>query len=261
MRPDTTAAVQMRDVSVDRGDRRVLSEVSLRVEPGQLCAVLGPNGAGKSTLVGALSGTIALGAGSVELSGDDIAGLSPVQQARRRAVLPQEHVVGFSFTCREVVQMGRFPWNRTRRNSDDDAAVAAAMTECGVSEFADRPFSTLSGGERARVALARVFAQETTVLVLDEPTAALDLQYQESVMELVRARVDAGAAALVIVHDLSLAASFADTTVMLDHGRVAAAGPPATTLTAQRVEQVYGVDVVAGVLDGQPVIVPRRRRS
>jgi iron complex transport system ATP-binding protein len=251
------SALAAEAVRVDRG-RTVLDDVSLEVEPGELVALIGPNGAGKSTLLHAMAGTVALAGGRITLAGDDIRKLSAVEQARRRAVLPQEHSVGFGFTCREVVAMGRHPWRRTPRRAEDADAVADAMKACDVDAFADRPFTSLSGGERARVALARVLAQRTGLLLLDEPTAAMDLHHQEAMMGLVRDQIRARAAAVVVVHDLTLAAAYSDRVAVLSAGRLRAVGPVAETLTSPLLSEVYGLPIDVADLDGRHVILPTR---
>lgn len=256
-------ALRITGLSVSRGPRQVLTDVSLDVDAGELVCLVGPNGAGKSTLVSAIAGTLEPSAGTVELAREPLGGLSAIEQARRRAVLPQEHTIGFTFTCAEVVQMARHAWARTDKRHDDDAAVAAAMAACDVADFARRSFESLSGGERGRVALARVLAQGTPILVLDEPTAAMDPHYQEQVMAVVRRAVDDGAAALVVVHDLNLAAAYSDRVAVLAPdedgcGRLVAVGPPRETLTAERVSEVYGLPMRTHDVDGQHVVLPHR---
>ena len=171
-------ALRITGLAVSRGQRQVLTDVSLDVDAGELVCLVGPNGAGKSTLVSAIAGTLGTSAGSVELMGEPISEMSALEQARRRAVLPQEHTIGFTFTCAEVVQMARHAWARTDQRRDDDAVVAAAMTACDVTGFARRSFESLSGGERGRVALARVLAQGTPILA--EGRAALARHPAES---------------------------------------------------------------------------------
>lgn len=247
-------------VSVDRGRRRVLESVSLDVRTGEVLALVGPNGAGKSTLLAALAGDQAVVAGTVELDGRPLSEWTGTDMAQRRAVLPQQHTVGFSFTARQVVQMGRAPWTRTVRRDEDDDAVREAMATCDVDRFADRPFAALSGGERSRVALARVLAQRTGTLLLDEPTAALDLGHQEAVMGLARERARAGAAVVVVLHDLALAAAYADTVAVLEAGRLAVHGSPAEVLTETLLTRVYGhpVEVLAHPETGAQLVLPRR---
>jgi iron complex transport system ATP-binding protein len=247
-------------VRVRRGDRVVLDGVDLEVRVGEVLALVGPNGAGKSTLLAALAGDHPVAAGRVAVGDRPLAEFSAAALARRRAVLPQQHAVGFAFTALEVVRMGRAAWARTGRSRDDDALVAAALTEADVTHLAHRPFPALSGGERARVALARVLAQDTETLLLDEPTAALDLGHQETVMQVVRARADAGTAVVVVLHDLDLAAAYADRICVLERGRVAADGPPAQVLTGELLTRVYDypVRVHAHPETGAPLVLPHR---
>ncbi|MFF0813777.1 heme ABC transporter ATP-binding protein [Rhodococcus sp. NPDC003318] len=255
-------AVTMRavDVSVDRGGRRVLHTVSIDVRAGEVLALVGPNGAGKSTLLAALSGDCDVSAGHVELDGHPLDDWTGSEMARRRAVLPQQHTVGFSFTAREVVRMGRTPWARTVAREDDGVAVAEAMDACDVERFAGRPFAALSGGEKARVALARVLCQRTATLLLDEPTAALDLGHQEAVMRLAAERARAGAAVVVVLHDLALAAAYADSVAVLADGGLAAHGTPREVLAEDLLGRVYGhpVEVLTHPRTGAQLVLPRR---
>lgn len=209
----------------------MLDGVDFPVIAGQIVALVGPNGAGKSTLLAALAGELELCGGSVALDGHALTHWTHLDMARRRAVLPQSHTVGFAFRAREVVAMGRAPWARTDRQDQDEAAIAAAMAATDVERFAERPFPALSGGESARVALARVLAQDTATLLLDEPTAALDLGHQEQVLRLARERASAGAAVVVVLHDLGVAAAYADRIAVLEAGRITADGPPRQILT------------------------------
>lgn len=177
-----------------------------------------------------------------------------------RSVLPQHTTVAFPFTVGQVVAMGRAPWARTDRVSEDDAAIAEAMAATEVTSFADRTFSTLSGGERARVALARVLAQRTPILLLDEPTAALDLRHQDLVLSVALERAHAGTAVLAVLHDLNLAAAYADRVAVVADGRLAACGPPAEVLTAELLSEVYQrtVEVFAHPRSGTPLVLPVR---
>ncbi|MFQ6330817.1 heme ABC transporter ATP-binding protein [Nocardia sp. CWNU-33] len=254
-------------VSIDRrdatgsGSRRVLEAVNFEVVAGQVVALVGPNGAGKSTLLAALAGELAPAEGAVELDGRSLAHWSALDMARRRAVLPQSHTVGFPFTAREVVAMGRAPWVRTRLRALDDEKIAAAMAATDVEHLAARSFPTLSGGERARVALARVLAQDTATLLLDEPTAALDLGHQEAVLNLATTRADEGAAVVVVLHDLGIAAAYADRVAVLESGRVAADGPPRAVLTTELLSRVYQhpVEVLDHPVTGAQLVLPVRR--
>ncbi|MFE7799472.1 heme ABC transporter ATP-binding protein [Nocardia sp. NPDC057440] len=254
-------------VSIDRrgatgtGSRRVLEAVDFDVVAGQVVALVGPNGAGKSTLLAALAGELAPTEGTVELDGRSLAHWSALDMARRRAVLPQSHTVGFPFTAREVVAMGRAPWVRTELRALDDQKIAAAMAATDVEHLAARSFPTLSGGERARVALARVLAQDTATLLLDEPTAALDLGHQEAVLNLATTRAEAGAAVVVVLHDLGIAAAYADRVAVLESGRIAADGPPRAVLTSELLSRVYQhpVEVLDHPISGAQLVLPVRR--
>ncbi len=249
--------------SVSRGGRTVLSDVSLTLSAGEVVAVVGPNGAGKSTLVGLLAGDLPAAAGTVSLDGRPVGGWRPAELALRRAVLPQETSVAFPFTVAQVVAMGRAPWARTARASEDEEAVAEAMAATSVTSFAGRTFGTLSGGERARVALARVLAQRTPVILLDEPTAALDLRHQDVVLSVVAARAASGAGVLAVLHDLNLAAAYADRVVVVGNGRVLACGAPGSVLTGELLSDVYRreVEVLPHPRTGVPLVLPVRGDS
>lgn len=253
----------MHDVKVSFGDKEILHGVDLVAHAGEVVALVGPNGAGKSTALAVLAGDLRPDAGRTLLGERDIVKISELDVARRRAVLPQKHNVTFPFSVRQVVQMGRAPWARTDRAEDDDARVAQAMEATDVSQFADRPVSDLSGGEAARVAMARVLAQETQLLLLDEPTAALDIHHQEICLAVMRERVHEGAGAVVVLHDLDAAAAHADRVVVMAHGKVAADGPPSEVFTSELLLGVYHhpVDVMPHPLTGDTLVVPRRSRG
>lgn len=259
------ATVRAAGVSVDRRSggqaRRVLDGIDFEAVAGQVVALVGPNGAGKSTLLAALAGELTPSAGSVELDGRPLAHWTTLDMARRRAVLPQTHTVGFPFTAREVVAMGRAPWVRTERRELDEEHIVAAMAATDIEHLATRAFPTLSGGERARVALARVLAQDTATLLLDEPTAALDLGHQEAVLRLAAARAADGAAVVVVLHDLGIAAAYADRVAVLDAGRIAADGPPREVLTTELLSRVYQhpVEVLDHPVTGAQLVLPVRR--
>ncbi|MEU4691872.1 heme ABC transporter ATP-binding protein [Actinoplanes sp. NPDC023714] len=246
-------------ISVELGGRRVVSEVDLHVDPGEVVALVGPNGAGKSTLLAAL-------AGDIGYSGEIIIGDRPLRDhkaaelARLRSVLPQKATLSFPFEVGEVIRMGRAPWAGRPEAADDEAAVAEAMKWTETTAFENRPFPALSGGEQARVALARVLAQRTPVLLLDEPTAALDLRHQELVMTSARSRASDGAAVVVVLHDLGLAAAYADRAYVLADGRVRSCGPPAEVFTGALLSEVYQhrVEVIEHPRTGAPMIVPYR---
>lgn len=256
----TGLALRARSVGCRLGGRQIVGAIDLDVEYGSVVALVGPNGAGKSTLLGVLAGDLARSDGGLALDGRPIEEWTARQLARRRSVLLQANRVSFPFRVREVVAMGRSPWQGRVDPDEDDAAIAEALAAADVTELAERRFPELSGGEQARVSLARVLAQQTPLVLLDEPTAALDLRHQEDVMGVARGLARQGRAVVVVVHDLSLAAAWADRIVMLHEGRLVAAGPPAEVLTAERVTGVYGIDVqiLTDTPDGAPIVVPRR---
>jgi iron complex transport system ATP-binding protein len=256
----SSAIVTARGVGVRRDDREILSSIDLEVRSGEVLALVGPNGAGKSTLLSVLSGDLTPAVGTVELDGRPIGSYRPLELARRRAVLSQANVVSFPFRVLEIVQMGRSPWIRTAELADDQAAVLEAIEATDIAHLLGRRFTTLSGGEQARVSLARVLAQRTPVVFLDEPTASLDLRHQEDVMRLARELAAIGRAVVVVVHDLSLAGAYADRIALLDAGRLDAVGSPADVMTADRVGRVYGLEVQihrVGASD-RPIVLPLR---
>ncbi|MFJ4470743.1 heme ABC transporter ATP-binding protein [Streptomyces sp. NPDC089424] len=242
------------------GARTVLDGVDVTVRAGEVLALVGPNGAGKSTLLSALAADLPAADGVVRLHGRRAADWTAPELALRRAVLPQSAALSFPFAVEEVVRMGRAPWAGTPLEEQDDAAVAAAMAATEVTGFAARPFAALSGGERARVALARVLAQRAPLLLLDEPTAALDLKHQELVLRLCRERAGAGDAVVVVLHDLGLAAAYAHRVAVLHGGRVAADGPPAEVFDERLLSEVYDqpVEVLAHPRTGAVLVAPRR---
>jgi len=247
-------------VGVSLDGHRILSNIDLAVAPGEVVALVGPNGAGKSTLLAAISGDVPTDTGSIEIAGRALADYRHLELARERAVLTQDNQLSFPFTVSQVVAMGRSPWTRTDRFDEDEVAIAEAMLAMDIEHLADRRFTSLSGGEKARVSLARVLAQRTPIVMLDEPTAALDLRHQEDVMRAVRTLASAGTAVLVVVHDLSLAAAYADRVAIIAQGTLIAAGSPEQVLTAAQVSSVYGLPVEVSLASGRPVVVPLRER-
>ncbi|NLC98930.1 MAG: heme ABC transporter ATP-binding protein [Actinomycetales bacterium] len=259
MTTEQPLAFRVRHVSCERGDNLVLDDVSLDVKLGQILALVGPNGAGKSTLLSTMSGDLRPTAGAVELNGSAIENYSAKQLARERAVLLQANTVSFAFSVQDVVHMGRTPWMKTSDEETDARLCEQAMRDADVEHLAHRSFQALSGGEKARSSLARVLAQDTPIVLLDEPTASLDLRHQEDVMVVARRLADAGRAVVVVLHDLSLAAAWADEVVILAEGRLVHHGPPQDVITAQTVRSVYGIDVhVLTDPSGRLVVVPER---
>jgi iron complex transport system ATP-binding protein len=256
----TTPAVSLRSVGVTRDGVAILTDVSLDVFPGEVVALVGPNGAGKSTLLSVMAGDAHPSTGTALLSGKEASKYRPDEAARLRSVLMQSNTVSFPFTVWEIVEMGRAPWARLSQRVEDTEAIQSALEQSDIDHLKHRRFTNLSGGERARVSLARVLAQRTPVVLLDEPTAALDLRHQEDVMTTVRNLAAAGKAVVVVVHDLSVAAGYADRVAMLVDGGLDAIGSPTDVIDAKRVSRVYGVDVDIEVVGTppRPIILPRR---
>ena len=238
--------------SVEDGD--LVDGVDLAVDTGTLLGVVGPNGAGKTTLVRLLAGELPPSRGRVRVGGVDPREVDPRSLARIRAVLPQQTILHFAFRCLDVVMMGRHP------HGDEDAAERAleAMAATDTTRFAARIYPTLSGGEQTRVSLARVLAQDTPVLFLDEPTGSLDLSHQELVMTTLRGLAAEGSVVVAVLHDLNLATRYADRVLLMDGGRVVGDGSPAPVLTSGAIDAVYGVavEIVAHPTLGYPVILP-----
>lgn len=241
--------------------------VNVRVEPGRLAAVLGPNGAGKSTLVGLLSGGLLPRTGRVTFGGRPVRELSGRTRALAIAVVTQSEPSAFPITVRELVAMGRYPhrgaWERA--GPRDAEAVEDALERCSAGAFASRSYDALSGGERQRVRIARALAQRAPVLLLDEPTAGLDLRFRMEVFQLLRGLCAEGLAVLVVTHDLNMAARFADDLLLLERGRPVAYGSPGDVVLRDRLEPVYGwpLRITAhpgpGVDEGAPQAVALRR--
>jgi len=241
----------------------ILAGISLDIAYGRVLALVGPNGAGKSTLLSVLTGDAEPSTGTVRLDGRPLADWRARELSRARAVLLQSHDVAFSFTVADVVEMGRSPWIGTARADDDDRLIASALARADVAHLREREYPSLSGGEKARVALARVLAQDTPVVLLDEPTAALDLRHQEDVLRIARELASAGRAVVVVLHDLSLAGAYADEIAVIDDGRLVAVGEPGEVLVEERIRAVYGIPVrvLTDPDTGRPIVLPRRARA
>ena len=254
----TAPLLRADDVSVALGGRPIVTGATLSIARGELVALIGPNGAGKTTLMRALAGLVPA-SGTIALDGAPLASLAPRKRARRLAYLPQGHVFHWPLPVAEIVALGRTPHADAFAplTAADRDAVARALAVTGISAFAERRVPTRSGGERARVALARALATEAPLILADEPTASLDARHQLVVMELLRRAAHAGGGVVAIVHDLTLAARFADRVVVIDRGRIVADGPPADVLTRERLAAVFGVDVAIVDLGDGVVPVPR----
>ncbi|HTT70671.1 MAG TPA: ABC transporter ATP-binding protein [Anaeromyxobacteraceae bacterium] len=254
--------VKVQEASFAYGSSPVVDGVSFAAHAGELVGLLGPNGAGKSTLIRLMAGLCAPGAGTVRLFGLDPASAPRREVARLAALVPQEPRAPWPFTVREVVMMGRAPRQGllARPSRLDRGAVEGALVACDLVALAERRLSTLSGGERRRVFFARALAQEPRVLLLDEPTAFLDLAHQVSAMRMAEVAARGGLCVVAVLHDLNLAAASCDRLVVLSRGRVVAEGSADAVLTAERVREVWGVEVWRGSngATGTPVVLPSR---
>ncbi|WP_210725888.1 heme ABC transporter ATP-binding protein [Modicisalibacter radicis] len=233
--PEPAIAVVMASLSL--GGRRVLNAIDLECAYGHVTALIGPNGAGKSTLLSLAAGDVRPDTGHVSLAGRRLEDLSVAELAAHRAVMPQDSVLRFAYQVEEVVRMGRAL--RDLPPARDDTVVTESLRTAEIEHLASRDAMTLSGGEQARTTFARVLAQETSILLLDEPTAALDLRHQERLLRSARALARAGSCVVVVLHDLNLAAAHADRLVLLADGGVEAQGTPWQVLDAGRLTRVY----------------------
>ncbi|SDD54905.1 iron complex transport system ATP-binding protein [Sanguibacter gelidistatuariae] len=252
--------LQARGVSVVFDGTPIVTDIDFELHAGQVLALVGPNGAGKSTLLSVLAGDIEPVAGTVLLHGENLHSLKLAELARRRAVLLQEQRLAFPFTVTEVVAMGRAPWRGRPEADDDDLVVAQSLEIADVTHLATRFFPTLSGGEKGRASFARVLAQQTRVLMLDEPTAALDIRHQEAVLARARTQAAAGDAVVVVLHDLSLAAAYADEVAVLEAGRLRGHGAPREIFTSALLSEVYRhpIEVFDHPVTGDLIILPVR---
>jgi iron complex transport system ATP-binding protein len=236
-------ALQALGVSVRRGPREVVRHVSCALSQGELVGLVGPNGGGKSTLLQALAGHLPIQSGEVRLLERSSSEYGTRSRARVLAYLPQQRQSLVPLKVRQVVALGRLPFAGLldRFSVEDARVVEEAMSNMGVSQLADRAFTALSGGEQARVQLARAFASQPRVLIADEPTTGLDPLYQLQLMNALRGRAREGCAVLVTLHDLALASRFCDRIVLLDSGAVRAQGAPREVLTPMNLEKTYGI--------------------
>lgn len=250
--------IAVEDVRVALEGESIVEEVSFDVPEGSLVGLVGPNGAGKTTLVKAINGLLAPDSGTVRIDGDRVSDLSARAVSRRVATVPQDTSLGFDFPVRDVVAMGRTPHrSRFERESDRDReAVERALRRTQLGELADRPIGSVSGGERQRVVLARALCQSSPNLLLDEPTASLDVGHGVRILELVCDLVSEGRTALAAIHDLDLAARFCDELVLLSGGSILSSGTPEAVLTESNVEEAFDVRiaVVSHPVTGAPSV-------
>jgi iron complex transport system ATP-binding protein len=257
-------ALAARGLSLGYGDRRIVDSLSMELPPGKVTMIVGANACGKSTLLRGMARLLKPTAGAVVLGGEDIHKLPTRTLARRLGILPQTPTAPEGIAVAELVGRGRSPhqgWFR-QWSADDDAAVAAALEATGTLELAERSIDELSGGQRQRVWIAMALAQQTDILLLDEPTTYLDLAHQVEVLDLV-AELNAarGTTVAIVLHDLNLAARYGDHLIAMKAGRIVAQGDPSSVLDADLVHEVFGLEsvVVADPVAGTPMVVPLGR--
>jgi iron complex transport system ATP-binding protein len=254
--------ISVNNVSFMAGKKTLLDGIDLQVKQGEMLAIIGANGAGKSTLMKMLSGDQKAYSGSILLDDEDINHIASHKLAKKRAVLSQHNTISISFTCEEIVLMGRYPHFEVKPTANDIQIVRQVMADTGVEHLAGRDYSTLSGGEQQRVQLARVIAQIYDVpgayLFLDEPTNGLDLLYQQQILTTARQLADKGYGVVAILHDINFASRYADRVLILKNGKTLALGTPDEVINAPNIEQAFAVQVILFNANGlkHPLVVP-----
>lgn len=238
--------LSLNQVSFSYNDTRVLYRIDLSVEKGEMIAVLGPNGSGKTTLIKLMSGVLKPGEGEIHLDGSRLGRMKRREVAQRVAVVPQQFTIPFAFTLNEVVLLGRTPFLRpfSDEGKRDHRVVEQAIALIGIEELKERFFNELSGGERQKAILAMALAQEPKLLLLDEPTAHLDINHQVEILDLVRSlNREQGLTVIGAMHDLNLAALYFDRLILLKQGRIFADGDPKQVLTEETIKEVFSASV------------------
>ena len=262
--------LEIRELSFSYRSRLAVDGLTVTLQPGQLLAIVGPNGAGKSTVLRLLSGWFEPDEGQVLLRGEPVRALAPPERARQITLVPQMSDAAHDMPVAELVALGRLTRLSLRQrlllsplSHEDRLAIDLALRSADVLELAKRPFRELSGGERSRARLAVALAQEARWLLLDEPEAHLDPGHAQAMMACLLAQAQAGHGVVAAMHDLTLAAAFADCMLLLDRGRLVAFGPPNAVLTAALVRKVYGpqLSVIPNPDGGSPVVLPRRETA
>ncbi|MEM9287415.1 MAG: ABC transporter ATP-binding protein [Pseudomonadota bacterium] len=235
--------LDVQDITVKVGATPLVKQASFTLQPGELVALVGPNGAGKTSLLRASLGLEPVSTGISQVNGRDVTALSPSARAKAIAYLPQQRPLAWPSRVRDIALLGRFAYGASpgRITARDQTAVSAAMEKADIGHLADRRADTLSGGELARVHIARALAAQAPILIADEPTAALDPRHQLRVMDVIKAYVSDGGAVLVVLHDIILAAHYASRIIWMQSGKIVADGPPRETLTTDRMADVFGV--------------------
>ena len=234
--------LRVADLTFARGERRILDSVAVQFASGSVTALLGPNGAGKSTFLGCIAGLLRPSHGTVELDGTPVSSLAADERARRIAFLPQIPEISWPVDVATLIALGRIPFRHRASDAENEAAVRRAMQATRTAQWSQRTVTTLSGGERARVLLARVLAGESDWILADEPFAGLDPAHQFEAADLLRSLAAQGHGVVLTIHDLALAARIADRVVILHRGRIVADGTPEAALTPRTLREVYGIE-------------------
>lgn len=247
----------LKELSVSLGDVVAVRDLSLGIGPGEFIGLIGPNGAGKSTLLRAIAGLVVPAAGQVLFQDEPLMKMPVSERARRISYVPQEHDIAWPIAVERLVALGRLPHRHGfAATARDRQIVAAAMERMNVTAFAGRPATALSGGEKARVLIARALAQDTPLVLADEPVAGLDPAYQITLMNVFRELAAEGRSVIVSLHDLGLAARWCSRLLLVDGGRIVADGVPQDVLTPERLRDVYGIAAEFGMADGKMLVQP-----
>jgi iron complex transport system ATP-binding protein len=246
--------LEVNNIKLKLKSSEILSEITFKVKGGEMVALLGPNGSGKTTILRTIFGILRPSSGAVYLDGKKIAEMRIEEIARYLGYLPQENPPT-GLRVLDVVLLGRTPYNKRPTKTDIEIAEQS-LKEVGLEDFEERAFSQLSGGEKQKVLLARIFAQRANVYLLDEPTAHLDISAQIEIMEILRERMAHGSSSLIAIHDINLAATFCDRILMVKDGRIAYAGEPEDVITPASIKDVFGTDVIVGKQTGKLFVIP-----
>ncbi len=251
-------ALMAAGICISLAGKRVVSDVDITVHSHEITGLIGPNGAGKTTLLRALSGVLTADRGDVRLGDVSLGDLDVRARARRIAYQPQDRTIHWPLSVRALVGLGRLPHQRHGMSPsvDDKSAIAQALSRMDLDGLAERAVDTLSGGEQARVLIARALAQQTDILIADEPVAGLDPAHQLRLFEHLQQFANIGRCVIVALHDLTLAARFCHRLVLMSHGRAVCAGTPDEVLSVDRIREVYGVEAWRGDVAGEPVVLP-----
>ncbi len=249
-------SIEIKDLSLQLAGATIFKDVSISVSSNELVALVGPNGAGKTSILQCALGLQQPTSGQVLIDGKHISELTQLERARLVSYLPQMRPLSWPVQVRDVIALGRYAYGASvsELKGENKAAVRDAIAACGLTSLQHRHTDSLSGGELARVHCARAFAAKTPLLLADEPVASLDLRHQLNTLSLFRAHVDSGAGALVVLHDISLAARFCDRLIWLKDGRVHADGSPENTVTPERLADIFDIEASVEIRNGKPAI-------